>query len=151
MGIKDIYTGVRKECEESVFQNRVDWRLGLTTWLSRESKPRVNWMASLDYLSCSATIGMMVQLLCILHSCESSGGLPVASHLRDPIASPCFSAQSWTFLHTLSHTLPLHDFHLNTKFLSAELQTKWHGIKPTRWLIKFNLIISLFGYSVTKP
>ena len=41
----------------------------------------------------------------------------------------------------VSHTLPLHDFHLNTGFLSAELQANWHGIKPTKWLIKFNLTV----------
>ena len=52
---------------------------------------------------------------------------------------------------TLSHTLPLHDSHLNTGFLSAELQANWHRIKPTKWLIKFNLTISSFGYFVTKP
>ena len=40
---------------------------------------------------------------------------------------------------TLSHTLPLHDSHLNIGFLSAELQANWHWIKPTKWLIKFNL------------
>ena len=104
MGIRGIYTGVRKGCEESVFQNGVDWRLGLATWLSRESKPRVNWMANLDFLFCSATAGMTVQLLCMLYSCASSSDLPVASHPRDPVASPCFSEQSWAFLHTLSHT-----------------------------------------------
>ena len=104
VGIRSIYTGVRKECEESVFHNRVDRRLGLTTWLSHESKPRANWMASLDFLSCSATAGMTVQLLCMLHSCASSGGLQAASHSWDPAASPCFTSQSWVFLHTLSHT-----------------------------------------------
>ena len=40
---------------------------------------------------------------------------------------------------TLSHSLPLHESHLNTGFLSTEIQANWHGIKPTRWLIKFNL------------
>ena len=30
--------------------------------------------------------------------------LAVASHSRDPVASPCFTAQSWAFLHNLSHT-----------------------------------------------
>ena len=38
---------------------------------------------------------------------------------------------------TLSHTLSLHDSHLNTGLL-IELQT-WHEIKPTKWLIKSNL------------
>ena len=40
---------------------------------------------------------------------------------------------------TLSHTLPLHDSHLNTGFLNVELQANLHGIKPKKWLIKFNL------------
>ena len=40
---------------------------------------------------------------------------------------------------TLSHTLPLHDSYLNTGILNAELQVNWHGIKSTKWLIKFNL------------
>ena len=95
---------VRMECEESVFQNRAGWRLGLATWQSREFKLWANWMASLDFLSYSATAGMTVQLLCMLHSCASSDGLPVASHPRNPVVSPCFSAQSWAFLYTLSHT-----------------------------------------------
>ena len=30
--------------------------------------------------------------------------LAAASHLRDPVASPCFFALSWVFLHTLSLT-----------------------------------------------
>ena len=41
----------------------------------------------------------------------------------------------------VSHTLPLHDSHLNTGFLNAELQANWHRIKPTKWLIKFNLTV----------
>ena len=61
------------------------------------------------------------------------------------------SLHNFEHFFTLSHTLPLHDSHLNTRFLNAELQANWHGIKPTRWLIKFNLTISPFGYSVTKP
>ena len=47
---------------------------------------------------------------------------------------------------TLSHTLPLHNSHLNTGFLNAELQANWHGIKPTKWLIKFNLIERIGAY-----
>ena len=42
---------------------------------------------------------------------------------------------------TLSHTLSLHDSHLNIGFLNAELQANWHEIKPTKWLIKFNLTL----------
>ena len=105
VSIRGIYTGVRNECKESFFHNRVDWWLGLATWLSRKSKPRTNWMARLDFLSCSATAGMTVQLLCMLHSFASSSGLQAASHPQDPTVSPCFTAQFWAFLHTLSHTI----------------------------------------------
>ena len=59
MGIRGIYIEVRKEREESVFQNIAGWQLGLMTWLSHEFKPRANWMASLDFLSCSATTAGM--------------------------------------------------------------------------------------------
>ena len=48
---------------------------------------------------------------------------------------------SFEHLFTLSQTLFLHVSHLNTGFLSAELQANWHGIKPIKWLIKFNLTI----------
>ena len=104
MGIRGIYTCVRMDCKELVFQNRASWQLGLMTWLSCEFKLQANWMANLDFLSCSATVGMTIQLLYMLHSCASYGDLTVTSHLRDPVASPCFNAQSWAFLHTLSHT-----------------------------------------------
>ena len=103
-GYKGIYTSVRMECEESVFQNRAASRLGLVTWLSRKFKLRANLMASLDFLSCSATAGMTVQLLYMLHSCATSSDLLVVSHSRDSVTSPCFNAQSWAFFHTLSHT-----------------------------------------------
>ena len=44
---------------------------------------------------------------------------------------------------TLSHTLLLHDSHLNVGFLNVELQANWHRIKPTKWLIKFNLTVGV--------
>ena len=58
------------------------------------------------------------------------------------------SLHSFEYFFTFSHTLPLHDSHLNTGFLSTELQVNWHGIKPTKWLIKFNLT-SLNGNMVS--
>ena len=115
-GYKGIYT-----MKNQFFHNRVDWRFGLATWLSRESKPRTNWMARLDFLSCSATTGMTVQLLCMLHSCASSGGLQAASHPWDLAASPA-SVHNFEHFFTLSHTLPLHDSHLNIGLLIAKLQ-----------------------------
>ena len=40
---------------------------------------------------------------------------------------------------TLSHTLPLHDSHLNTGYLIAELQANLAQNKANTWLNKFNL------------
>ena len=60
------------------------------------------------------------------------------------------SLHSLEHFFTLSHTLPLHDSHLNTRFLSVVLQANLSWNKANTWLIKFNLTISSFGYSVTK-
>ena len=70
-------------------------------------------MARLDFLSYSATAGMTVQLLCMLHSCASSGG--------DSAQFPA-SLHSFEHFFTLFHTLPLHDSHLNIGLLIAKLQ-----------------------------
>ena len=58
-----------------------------------------------------------------------------------PVVRPCW-VHTYELFFTLSHTLPLHESHLNTRFLNAELQVNWHGIKPTKCLIKFNLTYS---------
>ena len=103
------------------FSNRVIWQLGLVTGLSREFKPRVNSLASLGLLSCSATAGMTLQLPCMLHACANFGGLPVASH---PRVQPQVSTSLHNLEHffTLSHSLPLQDSHLNTGLLIAKIQ-----------------------------
>ena len=82
------------------FLNRVVWQLDLAIGLSREFKLRANGLASLELLSCSATVGMTLQLPYMLHMCANFGGLPVAS----PAASLCILAQSSAFFHTLSLT-----------------------------------------------
>ena len=104
VGMRGICTYVCLEWEESVFQNRTGWRLGLATWLSCKFKPRTNRMTNLDFLSYSAPVGMTLQLLCMLGTCATSSGLQAARYLRDPVASPCYFVQTWAVLHTLSHT-----------------------------------------------
>ena len=47
--------------------------------------------------------------------------LATASHPRGQAASLCFLAHSWAIF-TLSYSLPLHQTHLNTRLLNAELQ-----------------------------
>ena len=103
------------------FPNGVVWRLDLATWLSRESKPWANCLDRLEILSCSAPIGVTLQLLYMLHTCASFGNLPAASQSRDPVTRPCW-VHTLELFFTFSHTLPLHDFHLNKWFLNAELQ-----------------------------
>ena len=140
MGIRGIYTGVRMECEESGFSKQ-GWP---AAWLSREFQPRGNWTASCPILSCSAPTGMTLQLL----ACLARVQLLAACNRESPARSNC---ESLFFLHTfeqfftLSHSLPLQESHLNTGLLITEIKQIWHRIKPTRWLIKFNLTI-LFEY-----
>ena len=136
--------------KSQIFPNMVIWRLDLATGLSREFKPRANGLANLGLLSCSATTGATLQLLARLAHVHHSGGL-------QPRATREIQSRVLTSLHKLdqffthSHTLLLHDSHLNIGLLIAKIQANLARIKPTRWLIKFNLTISPFGYSVTKP
>ena len=57
----------------------------------------------------------------MLRTCANFGGLPVASHLR---VQPQVSASLHNLEHffTLSHSLRLHDSHLNTGLLIAKIQ-----------------------------
>ena len=117
------------------FPNRVVWRLGLATGLSREFKPRTNGLANLGLLSYSATTGMTLQFPCMLHTCANFGGLPVASH---PRVQPRVSAYLHNLEHffTLSHSLPLHDSHLNTGLLIAKIQTNLAQNKAKKMIDK---------------
>ena len=94
-GYKGLYIMVCVwNTKSQFFPNRVIWRLGLATGLSREFKPRVNGLASLELLSCSATARVTLQLPYMLQTCAAVGGLPVASQPRVPAASLRILAQS---------------------------------------------------------
>ena len=128
---------MRKECEESVFQNRVDWRLDWVTSPSRELTEWLVWTFCLVVLqlawwfSFSACFTRMHPLT----TCQSRATCEIQSRVLA-------SMHNLEHFFTLSYTLSLHDSHLNAGFLSAKLQANWHGIKPTYWLIKFNLTVS---------
>ena len=140
MGIRGIYTCVRMECEESVFQNRASWRLD---WVASSSCELTEWPVwtfclvvlqlawRFNFSACFTRVHPLV-------ACQSRGTREIQSRVSA-------SMHSLEHFFTLSHTLPLHDSHLNTWFLSVELQANWHEIKPTEWLIKFNLT-----YLITK-
>ena len=126
------------------FTNRVVWRLDLATGMNREFKPRANSLASLELLSCSAKASMTLQLPCMLHMCANFGGLPVASH---PRVQPRVSASLHNLEHffTFSHSLSLHDSHLNTGLLIAKIQVNLirnktnkmvDKIQPCRFLVR---------------
>ena len=143
MGIR-VFIIVCMRNAKSQFQlNRVFWQLKLVTWTSHEFESRANCLARLEVLSCSApTVMTFSSFACFtrvppLATCQSR-----ASHKIQSWDSTWVHT-SWVFF-TLSHTLPLHNSHLNTRYLISKLQVN-------TWLNKFNLTISSFGYSMTKP
>ena len=117
------------------FPNRVVWPLGLVTGLSREFKPRANGLASLGILSCSAIASMTLQLPYMLHVCANFGGLLVVSHPRVQLQVSA-SLHNLEHFFTLSHSLPLHDSHLNTGLLIAKIQTNLTWNKANKMVDK---------------
>ena len=64
---------------------------------------------------------MTLQLPHMLHTCANFGGLPFTSHLRVQLRVSA-SLHNLEHFFTLSHSLPLHDSHLNTRLLIAKIQ-----------------------------
>ena len=75
--------------------NRVFWRLGLATGMSRKFELRAKYLAKLEVLSCSATACVTLQLPYMLHTCATFRDLPVARSSHEALLE-CI----------LSHTLP---------------------------------------------
>ena len=94
-----------------------------------------NGLASLGLLSYSATSGMTLQFPCMLRTCANFGGLPVVSH---PRVQPRVSASLHNLEHffTLSHSLPLHDSHLNIGLLIAKIQANLARNKANKMVDK---------------
>ena len=121
-GYKGIYI-VGREGMWNVIFCQTGCSSGLTSrlgWVASSSREQTAWPAwnfclvvnSWRHASASGMLG----------TCASIWRLVATSHPRDPAVSPCFFAHTWTILHTFSHTLPLHDSHLNTGFLIAKIQ-----------------------------
>ena len=85
----------------------------------------------------------------MLGMCATSSGLQAASHPRDPIASPYFLHNLEHFF-TLSHTLPLHDSHLNTGLLIAKIQANLTWNKANK-MVEDNWMVSLYFLSCSTP
>ena len=82
----------------------------------------------------------------MLHTCANFGGLPIASH---PRVQPRVSASLHNLKHffTFSHSLPLHDSHLNTGLLIAKIQANLAPNKVNMMVDKiqpYNLPLWLF-------
>ena len=108
-----------------ILPNWVFWRFDLATGLSHEFKLRANGLANLGLLSYSAIAGATLQLLACLARVQYSGSLQAASHPRVPV-----SLHDLEQFFTLSHTLPLHDSHLNIGLLIAKIQANlaWNKV-----------------------
>ena len=72
----------------------------LATRTSREFKSRANYLARLEVLSCSATAGVTLQILCMLHTCATFGDSLVMRCSCDALLECIllsFSSQSLTY------------------------------------------------------
>ena len=84
---------------------------------------RLGWVGSSSYKQTAWPAWNFCPVVNIWRDASASSMLGMcASIWRLAVASPCFFAHTWAILHTLSHTLPLHDSHLNTGFLIAKIQ-----------------------------
>ena len=119
---KGIYTGMRKECEESVF-SITEWTGDLASrldWVTSPSRELTEWpvwtlflvMLQLAWRFSFSTCFTRVHLLA---ACK-----PWAIREIQPRVPA--SLHSLEHFFTLSHTLLLHDSHLNTGLLIAKLQ-----------------------------
>ena len=144
MGIRDIYIGVRMECEESGFSKQ-SW---LAAWLSCEFQPRGNWTISLYFLSCSAPAGMTLQLLACL-ACVQLLAACKPRATREIQSRVLASLHNLEHFFTLSHTLPLHDSHLNTGLLIAKIQANLPRNKANKMVDKiqpYNIYTYIYIY-----
>ena len=107
--------------------------------LSREFKSRANGLASLGLLSYSATAGITLQLLAclarvqLLATCKPQATCEIQS--RVPA-----SLHNLEHFFTLSHTLPLHDSHLNTGLLIAKIQENLARNKANKMVDKISTL-----------
>ena len=99
------------------FQNRAGWWLSLAIWLSRKFKPRTNCTFCLVVLRLAWRFNFSTCLAReqLLAACKAWATREIQSWVP---------ATLYKLKHffTLSHTLPLHDSHLNTRLLIDKLQ-----------------------------
>ena len=143
-GYKGIYSRVCEECEKIFFCKTMCSGDSFTTGISREITARLDCHFCPVVFQLSWTFSFLYALH-VWHVSE----LSIASHSWDLIIRTFLNVHTLE-LFTLSHTQPLHDPHLNTRYLIVEIQANLAWNKANTWLNKFNLTISPFGYSATK-
>ena len=139
VGIRVFILRYEKECEKSFFCKTGCTGESLTT-TSREFQSLVNRMARLYFFSYSDPAILTLQLPACFTCVLDSGESPLASQSRGPVTRSLLM-HTLDILFTLSHTQPLHYFHLNTGFLNVEVQASLAGNKANTQLNKFNLTI----------
>ena len=107
---------VRRNVKSHILPNRVFWRLDLATGLSHEFKPRVNGLASLGLLSCSEQLARRFSFWHAWHVCIN---LAACGKIQPRVPASLHTLEQFF---TLSHTLPLHDSHLNTWLLISKIR-----------------------------
>ena len=121
------------------FQNRAGWRLGLVTWLSREFKPWANWVANLDF----CPVVLQLAWLFSFPACSACVQLLAACKpqvTREIQPRVPASLHSLEHFFTFSHTLPLHDSHLNTGLLIAKLRANLARNKANKMVDKISTL-----------
>ena len=144
-GYKDIYIYIYSRVRRNVKSRRVFWRLDLVTGLSCEFKPRENGLASLGLLSCIAIAGGTLQLLVCLACVHHSNGLQLQATREIQPRVP-ISLHNLEQFFTLSHTLPLHNSHLNTGLLIAKIQANFARNKATKMVDKIQPYNTIFQF-----
>ena len=93
-------------------------------------------MASLYFLSCSTPAGMTLQLLACLARVQLLAACKprVTRKIQSRVLA---SLHNLEHFFTLSHTLTLHDSHLNTGLLIAKLQANLARNKANKMVDKF--------------
>ena len=111
-------------------------------WVASSSCELANWIAKLDFCPVVLQLAWLFSsLACFTRVHLLAACKPWASR---EIQSRVFaSLHNLEYFFTLSHTLPLHDSHLNIGLLSTKLQANLSRNKANTWLIKFNFTIEM--------
>ena len=136
-GYKGIYSRVCEECEKLFFCKTRVLATHLRLWQVASFICEITDWPNCPFCSVVLQLSWPFSFLYTSHVWHF-GQLSVASHSQILIARMLLNAHTLEIF-TLSHTRPLHDFHLNTWYLIAELQANLSRNKANTWLNKFNL------------